>query len=169
LTNRNYRIKIATGSDVFEVEGDKEFVLKMLAAHYEKTASRTQKPTLPHRTPITAPAQPPAGPSEKSESAGEFIRRTGFTKHTDRTLAFGYFLERQKGQQDFTGADINACYYEAKLEASNTPQMITQNIKSGRLMLAKASKETKGERGRRRYTLTRTGMEFVEQALSATA
>ena len=86
---------------------------------------------------------------------GEFIRQIGFRRHTDIVLAFGYYLEQQ-GAKDFTPADVNNCYYEAKMENSNTSQMFILNIRRGYMMEAKG---TKG--GKRRYTLTASGVNFV--------
>jgi DNA-binding PadR family transcriptional regulator len=57
---------------------------------------------------------------------------------------------------------VTQCYYEAKLEPSNTSQMIVQNIKRGFLMEAKGSE--RGKKGRKYYTLTQSGLAFVENA-----
>ena len=72
----------------------------------------------------------------KSASPREFIDRYGLKRHVDIVLAFGYFLEKTRGLKAFTGADINTCYYEAKVEPSNTSQMIINNIKKGFIMQA---------------------------------
>ena len=97
----------------------------------------------------------------KSLSIREFIQQLDLKKHTDISLAFGYYLERHQGVTEFTPADINNCYYEAKLEASNTSQMIIQNIKRSYLMQSKK----KGEKGKNRYTLTDSGEKFIESKL----
>jgi hypothetical protein len=106
-------------------------------------------------------------PAPSSTSRGkllsirEFIQQLDLKKHTDITLAFGYYLERYTGASQFTPADINNCYYEAKMETSNTSQMIVQNIKRGYMMPSKK----KGEEGKNRYTLTSTGEKFMESKL----
>jgi hypothetical protein len=92
----------------------------------------------------------------KALSVGEFIRQLGFKRHTDIVLAFGYYLE-QRDSGDFTPADINTCYYEAKMESSNTSQMIILNIRRGYMMEAKSSKGS----GRKRYTLTQSGISYL--------
>lgn len=155
-----YRIRIVRGDTQFEfeVEGDKKFVLAMLAKHGE-----FPQPQTPAREPIppspkTPAIQPPTAAGKKV-SAGEFIRQFGFTKHTEMVLAFGYFLEKMAGLKSFTPADINTCYYEAKLESSNTSQMIIQNIRGGRMMPAKKDQD----KGKKAYMLTRTGEEFIEK------
>jgi hypothetical protein len=85
-------------------------------------------------------------------------------KHTDISLAFGFYLEKHQGVSEFSPADINNCYYEAKLEPSNTSQMIIYNIKRGFLMAAKKAKDDKGKKGKG-YTLTRSGEQFIESKL----
>ncbi len=137
----------------FEAEGDKPFVLDMLKRFAPESATRGSPPPKPegdrgqsHK----APYQPGRG---KTLSIREFVQQLGLKKHTDITLAFGYYLEKFSGMSEFTPADINNCYYEAKLEASNTSQMIIQNIKAGRMMPSKK----KGEKGKNRYTLTQSG------------
>ena len=102
----------------------------------------------------------------KKISVGEFIRQLGFKKHTDLVLAFGYYLEKNAGLQTFTPADINSCYYEAKMESSNTSQMIIQNIRRGLLMAAKKDKD-QGKKGA--YTLTHSGEEYIEGSAKKTS
>ena len=98
----------------------------------------------------------------KAVSIREFIQLLGFKKHTEITLAFGYYLEKQTAAPAFTPADINNCYYEAKIESSNTSQMIIQNIRRGFMMLA----NRKGTKERKRYTLTSSGEKFIEAKLT---
>ncbi len=167
MAPRTFRLKIAQEGREFEAEGDKAFVLEMLklygpqttfssaavvADHTDKKASR-KSPSL---------VRPTTG---KSLSIREFIQRLDLKKHTDITLAFGYYLEKHQGVTDFTPADINNCYYDAKLESSNTSQMIIQNIKRSFLMASKK----KGEKGKNRYTLTSMGEKFVESKLQGAA
>jgi hypothetical protein len=82
-------------------------------------------------------------------------------KHTDIVLAFGYYLEKYSGVTEFTPADINACYYDSKMDSSNTSQMLIQNIKRHRIMEAKRGKSKK-----RSYVLTNTGENFIKSKLS---
>lgn len=162
---RTYRLKIVQDGREFEAEGDKAFVLDMLKVHGPQApvpavvaASGTGKKAQGKSGPLI---QPIAG---KSLSIREFVQQLELKKHTDITLAFGYYLEKHQGLSDFTAADINNTYYEAKLEPSNTSQMIVQNIRRGFLMPSKQKGE-KGEKGRNRYTLTRSGETFIESKL----
>jgi hypothetical protein len=146
---QTYRIRISKGDEHFEAEGDKRFVQEMLKRFdggVSKTATGEKG------------ADPVALASSKRVSVGEFVRQLGVKKHTDLVVAFGYYLEEHSGLKDFTAADINNCYYEAKMETSNVSQSIIQNIKRGYMMEAKGDKKAK--KGRR-YTVTATGQSFI--------
>lgn len=108
---------------------------------------------------------PKGSSGTKPLSVREFILQVGTKKHTETVLAFGYYLEKHIGLKEFTAADLNSCYYDSKMESSNTSQMIVHNIRSRRLMEAK---KKKGEKGRKAYILTGTGEEFIEKKLNKT-
>lgn len=161
MTARTYRIKIAQNGDVFEVEGDKAFVLKMLS-QFQTRAIGEVSTQVSKQKGRSAPAGKSLVTKGKSLSIREFVQQLGFKRHTDITLAFGYYLEKMADTPEFTPADINNCYYEAKIEASNTSQMIIQNIRRGHMMQSKA----KGDKGRKRYTVTASGEKFIEERLA---
>jgi predicted transcriptional regulator len=155
-----YRLKIVSGDKEFEVEGDKSFVLDMLKKFQNRVfIGGTEVPetkgekNLPAQVVVTSA-------TGKTLSVGEFIRQLGVKKHTDIVLGFGYYLEKYSGVREFGPADINKCYYDAKMETSNTSQMLIQNIKRGYIMSAKGAKK-KGQ-----YTLTSTGEEFIVKSLA---
>jgi hypothetical protein len=161
MAARTYRLRIAREGVEFEAEGDKSFVLEML------------KRLAPQGTEVSSPSTRQDEKERKGKSVlpttkgkalsiREFVQQLSLKKHTDITLAFGYYLEKFVGVAEFSPADINNCYYEAKLESSNTSQMIIQNIKLGRMMPSKK----KGEKGKNRYTLTATGEAFIEGKLT---
>lgn len=160
MATRTYRIRIAREGNEFEAEGDKNFVLEMLKRFPQQPTGVSQ--------PLERPTERDRGSKPditlatgKELSIREFVQQLGLKKHTEITLAFGYYLEKVVGVTEFSPADINNCYYEAKLEASNTSQMIIQNIKLGRMMPSKK----KGEKAKNRYTLTATGEAYVENKL----
>lgn len=161
MATRTYRLKIVREGQELEAEGDKAFVLDMVKRFAPNRPSDTRPEAAVHvgrrgsKGDITSPIK------SKALSIREFVQQLGLKKHTDITLAFGYYLEKFSDIQEFTPADINNCYYEAKLEASNTSQMIIQNIKRGRLMPSKK----RGERGKNRYTVTASGEAFIESKL----
>jgi hypothetical protein len=143
---------MSKGDQNFEAEGDKRFVLEMLKRFEGGVTSKT--------TVSQGPPDPVALASSKRVSVGEFVRQLGVRKHTDLVVAFGYYLEEHSGLKDFTAADINNCYYEAKMETTNVSQSIIQNIKRGYMMEAKGDKKAK--KGRR-YTVTATGQSFISK------
>jgi len=159
---RGYRIKFVRDGYEFEAEGDKTFVLDMLKRFAPQTGpdvgTAVKARDSRQSTNKTAISTLSRG---KSVSIREFIQLLALKKHTDISLAFGYFLEKYAGIPEFTPADITNCYYDAKLESSNTSQMIIQNIKRGYLMASKK----KGEKGKNRYTLTNSGEKFIESKL----
>jgi len=143
---------MSKGDQNFEAEGDKRFVLEMLKRFEGGVALKAAQ--------SQGPPDPAALASSKRVSVGEFIRQLGVRKHTDLVVAFGYYLEEHSGLKDFTAADINNCYYEAKMETTNVSQSIIQNIKRGYLMEAKGDKQAK--KGRR-YTVTASGQSFISK------
>ena len=161
MAAKTYRVRIARGDQQFEAEGDKSFVLEMFKK-FELGAGGEPGPVLTRSRSAKPAADPAALASSKAVSVGEFIRQFGLKKHTDLVIAFGYFLEQHSGVKEFTAADINNCYYEAKMEPSNTSQAIIQNIKRGAIMIAKGDKKaSKG--GAKKYTLTSTGENYIKK------
>jgi len=157
----NYRICLAKGDTRFEAEGDKKFVLQMLAQYggVERLSPAATTQAVKAAPTKSTPEIPTAIAPGKKTSIGEFIRQLEVKKHMDLVVVFGYYLEKTAGLASFTVADINNCYYEAKLESSNTSQMVIQNIKKGFLMAAKV----KGDKQRQAFMLTRTGEEYVSK------
>jgi predicted transcriptional regulator len=155
-----YRLRIACGEKQFEAEGDKNFVLDMWKKFQDRIfLGESVTPEIKGAKNLSAQVSV-ISPVGKSLSVGEFIRQLGVKKHTDIVLGFGYYLEKYTGMREFGPADINKCYYDAKMETSNTSQMLIQNIKRGYIMSAKGAKK-KGQ-----YTLTSTGEEFITKFLS---
>lgn len=152
-----YRVRLKQGETEFEIEGDRAYVTK-LYQDLKLVLGLTEitKPVLAPEQRVSK-SHIPRSTSPKASSPREFIDRHQVKRHVDIVLAFGYFLERTRGLKSFTGADINTCYYEAKVEPSNTSQMIINNIKKGLIM-----PQSKKTGARASYTLTRTGEEFVE-------
>jgi hypothetical protein len=159
---RNYRIKISRAGNEFEVEGDRAFVLKMLSKFDTVTFGASDARALTESIVVDRKIGKSLLSKGKTVSIREFIQQLGFKKHTDITLAFGYYLEKQVAATEFTPADINNCYYEAKIESSNTSQMIIQNIRRGFMMLSKS----KAAKGKKRYTLTSSGEKYIDTKLT---
>lgn len=152
-----YRFRLAREGVEFEVEGDRQFVLDLISkfAHGGLVDAKLKQESTAR---LGTPAKAAVKPSDKALSVREFIRTFDLSKHTDYVLAFGYYLEKHSGAKSFTPADINSLYYEAKLESSNTSQMLIQNIKRGFVM-----EEKNSDGGRKRYLLTSSGEKYIEQ------
>lgn len=164
MANTVYRLKVVRGDLHLEVDGDKKFILEMLERFDTPSTGRPSDSPAVGKTGRVSKKEALTPPIGKGISPGEFIRQFRFKKHTDFVLAFGYYLEKHSGLEAFSAADINNLYYEAKMESSNTSQMIIQNIKRSFMMPAKVKGEQKS--GRKLFTLTRTGEEHLKQAPS---
>lgn len=151
-----YRFRLVRSGVEFEVEGDRQFVLDQISK-FASTATTSSEAVKKHGQPLPSTSPESRKPTDKALSIREFIRTFEFKKHTDFVLAFGYYLEKHAGQESFTPADVNALYYEAKLESSNTSQMLINLIKRGHIMEAKNS-----EGSRKRFLLTKSGEEYIE-------
>jgi len=163
MTEATYRVRIVKPDFELEAEGDKAFVIEMInkfEGESPDSSTIKKKPPKQSITDIKGTSL-----TTKPLSVGEFILQVGTKKHTETVLAFGYYLEKYAGAKEFTAADINSCYYDSKMESSNTSQMIINNIRTRRLMEAKRKP---GEKGRKAYVLTRTGEVFIEKKLKKT-
>src|ERR1035437_8703244 len=109
-----YRIKIAKDGFEFEAEGDKKFVLEMFNKYGKGTDHDESHGKKPHIEKDTKHSK------TQSLSHGEFIRKGGLKRAVDIVLGFGYYLENYSDMPSFTSSDINDCYYEARIEPSNT-------------------------------------------------
>jgi len=163
-----YRVRISRGEDQFEAEGDKRFVLEMLK-RFDSGGVVEALPVGKGKAASKAPVPTPTAlASSKAVSVGEFVRQFGrIKKHTDLVLAFAFYLEQHSGVKEFTPADINNLYYEARMTPSNTSQAIIQNIKRNCLMAAKGVKGA--AKGANRYTLTSTGEAHIKKLATESA
>lgn len=159
MAGQTYRLRTVRGDAQFEVEGDKDFVLEMLQRFEDSGFLGTRKARV---EPKDERPKEPEAPRQKPIAVREFIQRVGAKRHADKVLAFAYYLEKYGGKSQFTAADINNLYYEAKLDTSNTSQAIINNIKRGYMMEAPGQKK---RAGKKRYMLTQTGEEQVEAKL----
>lgn len=156
MAQNNYRIRIVHSGEEFEVEGDKKFVVEMLKLYSTSKFQLAENGNLQDDEKPSKTVECSSRTTSKVLSVSEFIRQLAFKKHIDIVLAFGFFLETYSGAKDFAPADINACYYDSKLEPSNTSLMIIRNIKKGFLMSAK-----KSDKGDKRYLLTQSGIDYI--------
>jgi len=155
----NFRVRIRRGDNEIEVEGDKKYIAQIIKEFGFSDSVASGPGPKAYKKDVISEVISQKGLGGKM-SAAEFVLKHQIKKHTDLVLGFGYYIEKVKGMDKFTPGDITSCYYEAKLDPSNTSQMIIQNIKRGFLMDAKGSE--KGAKGRKFYTLTQSGVSYVE-------
>lgn len=155
MAQTQYRIRVRRGDIEVEIEGDKSYVNRAFA-ELKRLVLGLEEPSTAG-SPKSQRAAKAYLPSAKPQSVREFLDSYDLKKHTDIVLAFGYYLEKRRVLSSFSPGDLNGCYYEAKLEPSNTSQMIINNTKKGLIMDAPGSKKKK-----RKYILTRKGERFVE-------
>ncbi len=160
-----FKLRISRGETTLEVEGDRAFVVEML----NRFESGDAQPKINLKTQRTTGEVNPKINHEnggKSLSSREFVQKLGFKKHTDIVLGFAYYLEHYNDATSFTPADLNACYYDAKMEPSNISQTIIQNFRRGYMMEAKQAKGDKSKK--KSYTLTQSGEDFVKSKITTT-
>ena len=163
-SNLPHRLRLVRDGLEFEAEGDRDFVLEMIKQFVAgKSVATTTSTTGKGQEVSTGRLSPALKLSDKAMSVREFILQLESRKHTDLVLAFGYYLEKHSNQSAFAPADINNLYYEAKLDTSNTSQMIIQNIKRGHMMEAKKTEDG----GKKQYVLTNSGEKYIEGLLAA--
>ena len=90
----------------------------------------------------------------------ELFEKVKPKKHVDKVIVFGYYLEKIKGMDSFTPADIGKCYYDLRTDESNTSQMIVLNIRKGYMMSAKGSRG-----GKQHYVITRKAEQYILNGL----
>jgi hypothetical protein len=95
--------------------------------------------------------------ASKRLSIKEFLLERPPATDIQRTLAIGYFLETHAGMANFTKADLEKGYRDAKEPMpSNIGVNIRHCIKNGHLMEA----QSKGS-NKMAYVITRSGEQFV--------
>ena len=159
---KSHKLRVVRNGFEFEVEGDKDFVLEMA----DRFDAYSGSPAPTSRDSTTAINDETLNSLSKPESVREFLSRLGLKRHVDLLVGFAYYLEHHMGKAEFTPADINNCYYEAKMEPTNTSQSIINATKRGLIMEAKTLSSTTKKGAKRKYTLTHTGEEFINKKLS---
>jgi hypothetical protein len=151
-----YKIKLRRGDFEIEIQGDKEYVDNkfrelMETQPFPKTAQ-----------PLTSQPKIPAADGSKPLSLREFVDQFNTKAHMDFVLLIGFYLERYRGQDSFTATDIKNSYLEMREKLSNAGPFISQNVRKGFLMEAPRKEGIK----KAMYSLTRKGIQFIENGLS---
>ncbi len=169
-----FHFKIRVGDIEVEASGPEEFVRELRSYAEQLVTSglartRTIGAIIPDRessgdqSDSIRPSSSPTGePLGKDEFLGEFLERLPNKTHQDKILAFGYFMEKNRGIQSFGAKEINDCYEEVKETKSNTAQYLTLLVKS---CLINESQSANRREGATKYVLTRTGVRTIEEVL----
>jgi tRNA U34 5-carboxymethylaminomethyl modifying enzyme MnmG/GidA len=98
---------------------------------------------------------------QKRVSSKEFILKTNLQNDVQKTLAFGYYLEKYEGFQTFNTTDLETAFRDAKEGVpENINYKVIMNIKKGHIMEAKEKKDNL-----KAWNLTNSGEVFVETSL----
>lgn len=158
-----YKVKLKNGDKEIEVEGDRKYIDQMLGK-YPIFASMSEVPAIAIKKDKKG-EQTQSQSTVKQLSPAEFLFQIGLKRHADIVLSFVYYLEQFREKAAASPADINNCYYEAKIEPSNTSQMISRNIRLGKMMEDKINKG----KGKKLYTITQVGIKYLEKHLKPSA
>jgi hypothetical protein len=175
-TEQEYYFRLRVGEIEVEAAGPEEYV-KDVRSYAEQfvAASLTRTKTMgalsPQRetsaqafTELSGESSLPISKTfDKDESIAEFLERLPSKTHQDKILAFGYFLEKNRGAKSFGVKEINDCYEEVREAKSNTAQYFTLLVKSGLMMKGKS--QTAG--GPTQYVLTRKGEAAIKGLLGS--
>lgn len=151
-----YKVRLHRGDIEIEVQGDKEYVDKKFQELFE---SQIQIKTVQHGA-VKEKAISTGG--SKPLSLREFVEQFNTKAHMDYILIIAYYLEKYRSQDSLTVTDIKKCYGEMREKLTNAGPFVLQNVKKGFLMEAPAKEGQK----KATYSLTRKGIQFIENGLS---
>ncbi len=148
-------MRVRIGDSELEVTGPADFVEKKIKEFVEQAPRASAR----HIAPAEATREV-AAPKAKSMSAAQFFKKSGAKSDVEKVLLAGYFLEKVKGTEHFTAADVRDIIREARVPPPRNPNdSLNSNIKKGLVMTA-------GDReGRIAFVLTSDGEETVEDML----
>jgi hypothetical protein len=148
-------IKVQIGNLTIEVTGAPEYAEKKVDELIQKyTSSKAVEAGL-----VSKSVNPEL--TAKNLSPSEFIKKIGTKNQSERALVLGYYLEKVKGMENFTTADLIDISMQAKQSKfANIAATVSSLVQQGLLMGA-GEKENK-----RAYTLTTTGEEQIDNLLS---
>lgn len=94
----------------------------------------------------------------RGQSINEYLLETKASGYIKKTVACGYYLEKEKSTEFFTLGDIEATLREAREPVSkNTSKDIQRGMKKGWIM-----QHTEKKAGKRTYRITAKGIKAIE-------
>lgn len=152
----NVTLKVQVGAISVEVTGTPEYAEKKLEELIEKYGASRGTTSQSMRTQI------PTNETGKPASPSEFIKKMSPKNQSEKAIVLAYYLEKVKGMDKFTTADLTAVGRDAKQPRfTNISDTVARQVQQGLLMGAGDS-----ESGRA-YVLTTTGEEYVENLVSS--
>lgn len=107
MTEQNYKIRIKIGEVEIEVEGDKEFVEKVINDWKNLFEKTSQSPIMTSKEGVA--------PKKEiiSKRLKQFYEEKSPSGHHENIAVFAYYLKSVDGKEEFTKDDINSCYTKA--------------------------------------------------------
>jgi hypothetical protein len=99
------------------------------------------------------------GTDEPTVGAGlqEFVEEKNPSSHTERSLYIAYYLETQRGLDEFTVSDIEDAYRECRVQAAGNMSDVLGRME-GQNWLLRAGTEGRAQL----WKLTTTALEYIE-------
>jgi hypothetical protein len=86
----------------------------------------------------------------------------------ERALVVGYWFQEVQGEADFTGQQINTELTNLGHRCSNITEVFTNLMKRKPALATQTKKSGKSRQARKRYKLTKAGIDKVKRMLSGT-
>ncbi len=153
----NVTMRVRVGEYEIEVTGPSDFVERKVAEFIKQQRSLPPVPPSVDEKPRLSDSEPPI---RGSRSEAQFFRQLAPQTDVDRALGAGYYLEKIKGYDSFTAAEVRDTIRAAKTQPPKNPSdVIAKNIKKGLIMSA-------GDKdGKMAYVLTTDGEEYVDATI----
>ena len=147
-------MRVRIGDSEIEVTGPVDFVERKIKEFVEKSPRSVGRKAEGRAVTETLPATP------RGMSPAQFFKKVARKSDVDRVLLAGYFLEKMRGREQFTAADVKQLIKEARVPPPRNPNdSLNSNIRKGFAMTAG------DQEGRIAFVLTSDGEEAVEDML----
>lgn len=160
MSDEKVTLKVQIGGVSVEVSGSPEYAEKKLDELIQKYG--------PSRgTSQSAHVSIPTNTTGKPSSPSEFIKKLSPKNQSEKAIVLAYYLEKVRGMDKFTTADLTAVGREAKQpKFTNISDTVAKQVQQGLLMGAGGPGDKESSRA---YILTSSGEEYVESLLSSKA
>lgn len=155
MSDEKVTLKVQIGGVSVEVSGSSEYAENKLDELIQKYGPSRSTSQSAHASISTNATGKPSSPSE-------FIKKISPKNQSEKAIVLAYYLEKVKGMDKFTTADLTAVCRNAKQpKFTNISDTVAKQVQQGLLMGAGDT-----ESGRA-YVLTTTGEEYVENLINS--